>query len=258
METPPPFHGYQGQPAPQRPKSNGLVILFAILGVLVVCCGIPTAVIGFGLFKVGKGAMSFVGCFGNSAMMSKALAAYEKDHNGKLPSAATWQTDIAPYFKVDQKMKDSPFSFWDAKGEWSCEDKDGKTGFAFNSDLSEKVAAEVQKQDPQAVAIFEVRSVAFNQSKKYEKQDFSTSPKFMGELMKERRGWLHVRADGVLMLREKSGKLVEIKNGEYNFDNGGFNGNVTIGDDDENSPKGAKVKVNSGGGSNDSEGDNSN
>lgn len=255
MQTPPPFHGYEGQMPPKKPKTNGIVILFAVLGVLLICCGLPAGLIGYGGFKIFKGATSIGGCFGNVSLMTEALEGYQAAHNGKLPNAKTWQTDIAPYFKTTKKMKDSPIAIWTPTGEWSCEEGGVKTGFAFNSDLSGQNGAEVAKKNPEAIAIFETKEVGFNQASTYKPLPFNESPKIFSDFTNERRGWLLVTPDAHMAIIKKSGKMSKMSKGAVNMDSG-FNFDVN---DEQDSGSGVKVKTSFGSdSSNDDKADNSN
>ena len=255
MQTPPPFHGYEGQMPPQKPKTNGIVILFAVLGVLLVCCGLPVGLLGYGGFKVFKGATSIGACFINTRTLAQALEDYEKAHDGKLPNAKTWQADLSPYFKPKDKLKNGPITIWKPNGEWSCEEGNVKTGFAFNSDLSEKVASDVVKNNPEAVAIFETTTVAFNQSSSYKPLPFVQSPKVFSDFSNEHRGWLLVTPDAVLAVLKKSGKIDKVRDGDFESDNG-FNFKM---DDGETPSSGIKVKTSLGSeSSNDDKADNSN
>ncbi len=195
MQTPPPFHGFEGQPAPQKRKTSAVVIIFAVLGVLLLCCGLPVGVIGFYGYKGFNGAMKMGGCVANVNFMKAALQEYSKQHDGKLPNAKTWQTDIGKYFESGKKTEGSPITIWKAGGEWSCEDNGVKTGFMFNEALSERKMSEVTKANPEAVAIFETKTVSFNQSGPLVKLPFSESPKFMGEFTDQRRGWMLIDAE---------------------------------------------------------------
>ena len=210
MQTPPPFHGYEGQPpAPMKKKNNTVLVIFAILGALLLCCGLPVGAVVFYGFKFGKGAMSMVGCMVNVESMKVALREYSKAHDGKLPNAKTWQADIGKYFVVDKDMKDMPLTtIWKPGGEWSCEGSGVKTGFMFNEALSEKKIEEVTKANPEAIAIFETKTVAFNQAGPFKKLRFGESPKFMGEVTDERRGWLLIDAEAKDVYRiDKNGKM---------------------------------------------------
>jgi hypothetical protein len=250
MQTPPPFHGYEGQPpAPQKKKTNTVVILFAVLGVLLVCCGLPIGAISYFGFKGFKGGMAIAGCMANVNSMKVAMHEYSKAHDGKLPNAETWQTDIGKYFKVSKDMEGAPFAMWKSGGEWSCEESGIKTGFMFNADLSDQKVSDVIKKNPDAIAIFETKTVAFNQSGPYKLLPYAESPKIMGDFLKERRGWMMIDADSTnVYTLDKKGRRIP-----FNMNSGkggdGFNFNMDTNSDDE------KKKSSS---SDDSKDDNSN
>ena len=226
MQTPPPFNRPpEGQyyQQPQKPKKNALLIVFAVLGVLGICCALPLGAIGYFGFKGFQGSVGMISCYANSAMMSKALKDYSAANNGKLPPAATWQTDIAKYFKVDKDMKETPFKIWTSGGEWSCGSEGSKTGFMYNSEFAGKVAADVAKSNPETPVIFETKTVAFNQTGKYKVLPFEESPKLLDSIdqVKERRGWILVTADARLGAINKKGKFKGISNGAnsgFDFD----------------------------------------
>lgn len=223
MQSPPPFHGYETQ-QPKKPKTNGIVILFAVLGVLLICCGGPVAFFGYYGTKVVRQAMDIGGCFANVGSMKNALRQYQKAHDGKMPDAKTWQADISKYMATDKDMEGAPIKFWTAKGEWSCEENGVKTGFAFNEELSGKKVADIVKANPDAVAIFEVKTVAFNQSAKYKELPFAESPKIMSTFTNERRGWLLITAEAdKLYVRDKKGDLHEFDGSSGRKRGNGFN-----------------------------------
>ena len=243
MQTPPPFHGYEGQPSPQKPKSNVAIIIFAILGVLLVCCGLPLGVAGYFGFKGFKGAMAIGGCMANVSEMQQALHKYSADHNGKMPNANTWQTDLGKYFTVNKDAEGAPIKFWKPGGEWSCEEGTQKTGFMFNQDLSEKKVTDVKKNNPDAIAIFETKTVAFNQVGKYAPLPFAESPKIFGDFTDKRRGWLLVSPDANdIYIQDKSGHLQRFNLNDSRGKGNGFNFNIdsnsdSSGSNDSNSSK---------------------
>lgn len=253
MQSPPPFHGYEGQPAPQKPKTNGLVILFAVLGVLLVCCGLPLAFFGYFGYKGFRSAMDMGGCYMNASLMSRALDDYVRAHDGKLPNAKTWQADLAPYFKAGKDVKDSPIKIWKGDGEWSCEEGGTKTGFAFNTDLSEKKVADLIKANPYTIAIFETKQVAYNQNSKFVELPRSESPKIMGGMIDERRGWILLTPDGHMVVKDKHGKYKKLSKNDFDMGGGSFE----VDTDEDKS--GVKVKTSlSSGSTNESKDDNSN
>jgi hypothetical protein len=188
-----------------KPKKNPLVIVFAILGVLTLCCGLPLGFVGYFGFKGIKAGVGMGQCAVNVKLMSDALKGYAAANGGKLPPAATWQTDLAKYFKVEKDMKDlddlkgSPIEFkiWTANGEWSCGQQE-KTGFAFNESLAGKAIEDVMKSSAKTPVIFETNKVAFNQHSKYVPVDNSKGPLMLEGMGDARRPWFLVMADGAI------------------------------------------------------------
>jgi hypothetical protein len=257
MQTPPPFHGYEGMPQPPKRKNNTVVILLAVLGGLLICCGLPMGIVGYFGFKGFKGAMQIGGCVANVNMMKQALRDYSAAHDGKLPSAKNWQAEIGKYLVATKDMDSAPMTFWKAGGEWSCEDNGIKTGFMFNQALSEKKVSDAIKADPDAIAIFETKSVAFNQSGPIVKLPFAESPKVFGEFTDKRRGWLLVDAQGAnVYTYNVKGKRVPFTIDDMNMKSskkGGFN--ISI---DSNSTSDDSKDSKDSTDSNDSKEDNSN
>jgi hypothetical protein len=223
MQSPPPFHGYETQ-QPKKPKTNGVVILFAVLGVILICCGAPVVFFGYYGTKAVRQAMDMGGCFINVDSMKRALRDYQKANDGKLPDAKTWQADISKYLETSKDMEGSPIKMWSPKGEWACEESGVKTGFAFNEDLSGKKVADVVKANPDAIAIFEVKTVAYNQSAKYKELPFAESPKMMSTFTNERRGWLLIGAEAEkVYAKDKKGVLREFDASSGRRRGNGFN-----------------------------------
>jgi hypothetical protein len=244
MQTPPPFQSYESQPAPKKPKTSAVVIIFAILGVLLVCCGAPLGIAGYFGFKGFKGAMAIGGCMANVTEMRQALGKYSAAHDGKLPSAATWQKDIGKYL-ADKDTKDAPMKFWKAGEEWSCEEGGAKTGFMFNDELSGKKVSDVVKANPDAIAIFETKTVGFNQAGKLVKLPFNESPKILSDFLKERRGWMLIDADASTLKTwdEKDGHLKTFDMNMKNGKNGkSFNFNMDSNTDSNSSKDSANSK----------------
>lgn len=235
---------------PQKPKTSAVVIICIILGVLLVCCGLPIGIGGFYGMKGFKGAMAIGGCMTNAEAMQKALHQYSAEHDGKLPSASTWQSDLGKYLVFDKDSEDSPLKMWKKDGEWSCEESGNKTGFMFNEALSEKKVADVTKTDPNAIAIFETKTVARNQSGPLVILPLNESPKFFGEFTDQRRGWILIDAKGSTMLTKDAAG--NIKKFDMNFESNGRHKNgVNITIDSNSDSKGSKD-------SGDSKDDNSN
>lgn len=213
---PPPFNPYEQ--SSKKSKKSPWVIVFVILGILLVCCGLP--VIGAGVFgaKAFKGAMKMGGCIANTDRMAEALRKYAENNNGKLPKASEWQVSLAKYFPaVTEDMKQAPMDFWSAEGEWSCSEGDGKTGFAFNSKMSEK-SIKGLKLGEANVAIFETNEVKKNNHSEYKPLDFKLSPLVLGGMsgtVDEHRGWMIVDASGDTYFIGKDGKPTKTSMNKY-------------------------------------------
>ena len=187
----------------------------------------------------------------NVETMRSALQSYESAHDGKLPNASTWQTDIGKYWHMDKDTENAPMQIWKPGGEWTCDDGKEKTGFMFNEEMSGKSVSQVLKNNPQAVAIFETKTSVFNQAGKFETMPFDQSPKIFGEFTDKRRGWIFLPVDGSRLLsRNKSGKII---NFDFNSkkDKNGFSFDINS---DSSDSKGSKSSDDSS----DSKNDNSN
>lgn len=205
---PPPFN--QPYEQAKKPKKNPVLILFAVLGVVLVCCGAPIGFMGYFGYKGFQGAMSMGGCAINASRLATAIEDYSKANNGKLPKADQWQTALSKYMPaLDKKEKDAPIKFWTADGEWSCEEDGVKSGFVFNSNYSEKNIKDIKGEEP-LVVVFESTKVGFNKNEPYKAQPYELSPKVMGGLggIKERRGWYVITTKGEVESIGKDGKIV--------------------------------------------------
>ena len=193
METPPTY-------APPKKSNTGLIIGL-VLGGIAICCIGGVALIGFFGFSFFKNTIApMAECMISYEAVSGALDDYAKANNGKLPSAAAWQDEMAPFVEkrlASVKKENAPFKLMDPKSEWSCTMGDKKTGMAFNSSFAGKSLADAQKDD--SVVIFEIEQIGRNITQAYAHRDKSTSPKLMGE----RRGWITIHAAGGLQMGDK-------------------------------------------------------
>jgi hypothetical protein len=190
MQAPPPYI------APQPKNKTGLIIAI-VLGVLFVCCGLPTMLAGGGLWFGWNKMKGTMGCAISFAVVRQALDEYVADHNGKLPPAAKWQDEIRPYYakaltsgkkgssngnEAEQVMK--LMEVMPADGDWGCTNEKNQTGMAFNSVLSGKKLAEIK--DRSTVLIFEVPDRGKNLNRPYKELDKASSPM----VFNSHRGWL--------------------------------------------------------------------
>ena len=162
--------------------------MFIILGVAGVCC------LGF----IGLAVFGGVKLWGNFAPQLECVIAFTEvqtavldyaDKEGHLPNAEKWQDEVAPYLKSLQEVtgKDQgPFKAMAPDVEWCCENpKSGRTGMAFNAELSGKKLSEIKNPESTAL-IFEVEKVGRNLTEPYKPRPQFSSPQILGE----HRGWI--------------------------------------------------------------------
>lgn len=190
VNTPPPFA------APNLPpkKSNApLIIVIVVLCVVVPCA----LLIGVGYYvaqQFGKTFTPMIGCMMMYDGVRDSVEEYAKEHDGKLPNAATWQDDVRPYYakwREKAPQQAGPFKPPAAEGDWSCKFGDKVTGISFNSDLAGKKWDEI-KTPHETILLFEIEQVMKNAHAPYKERSDSSSPKFMGES----RGWLEMPVEG--------------------------------------------------------------
>jgi hypothetical protein len=191
-EMPPPYH--PDMPRPAKKSNTGLIIAI-VIGAVALMCIVPIVIAGFAMFGVYKSAKPTIECFAAFDHVRQAIKDYAKDNDGKLPSAATWEDDIRPYFKKvaeSDRGEMGPFNAMKVEGPWGCEGQNkSRTGMAFNIDLSGKKLGDIK--DPRStVLVFEVEQPGRNLHEKYKPRPKETSPKILGEY----RGWVKVRVEG--------------------------------------------------------------
>jgi len=196
MESPPPY--YSGQK-----KSNVGLIVGIIIGVVCVCCILPIAgLTGLGFWGFGK-LKGMVGCSIAFSNLQRAVQDYAQEHDGKLPQAATWQTDVRPYFEKEaaRHAKEQQMFTNGPADSAGCTNGDSPpTGIAFNSDLSGKKISDV-KDALNTIMLFEVPKTGSNLTEPYKAQSFETSPRMLGN----QRGWYVCGIDGRIELIGRNG-----------------------------------------------------
>lgn len=196
VSQPPPF-------APQGPvpaKKNNTALILVIIFVAFACVCVLPAVL---LYNVGRFALKeglpMAQCGIAFEHVRDALNEYAKEHDGKLPPAATWQDDVRPYYKkIAEKAKDElgPIEPMDANGPWGCTQKSGSTGIAFNEALGGKKLADIEKPD-ETPLIFEVEQPSPNAHETFEERPKETGPM----IMNEHRDWIVVYVKGSKTMR---------------------------------------------------------
>ena len=204
METPPPYN------PPQKRKSNALV--WWIVGIACLCCVVPGLLLGgasiWGLNKFkGLG-----GCTLAYNDLSKAIQAYEADHDGKLPHANNWQDEVRSYYRKAMTSANDrgPLSEMSPEGDWGCMDSEGgMSGMAFNTDVSGKKLVDIK--DPESTTmVFETEHPSKNQHQKYSPQPFLSSPLMIGKI---HRGWMELPVAGPPVMVGQYGNKVPIRTG---------------------------------------------
>lgn len=200
MDSPPPY--YAGQK-----KSNVGLIVAIILGVVCVCCILP--LIGFGgLAWWGFGKVKgMVGCSITLTNLESAVQDYADAHDGKLPNAKTWQTDIRSYYESEvKKHAKEQQMFTGGSQEVGCtNDNAAPTGIAFNTELSGKKQSDIK--DPNStVMLFEVSKTGSNLNEPYKPQPFDSSPFMLGS----KRGWYICVASGRVQLVGRRGLRTDV------------------------------------------------
>lgn len=180
------------------------MIILIIFLVLFLVCGVGA----YALWQLGQGALrmtsSIIGCTMSFEMSHKASLAYAKEHGGKLPDAAKWQEQIAPYYKrleskmfaSNKELKDNPFFKFepgDITKPLPCDFGEPTTTITYNADLSGKVLDSI-KDPTGTVMFFEGLEAVTNANGVYKERSKKDSPKIMGSP----REWLdwHVNQEG--------------------------------------------------------------
>jgi len=169
------------------------VVLIILFLVCIPCVGLVAVLSYFGFNLFGK-AMNMGSCALAFEDVRAAVMRYVESHDGTMPNAATWQVDVAPYYKkIIETQKDlGPLKTMPPDGQWGCKlDDEQMTGIAFNADLSGKKLKDIE--NPYGVVLlFEIDKPAMNASAPYKRRDRSTWPKFFGQP----REWLEVTIEG--------------------------------------------------------------
>ena len=150
--------------------------------------------------------------------LGKSVNDYSAEHDGKLPSADDWITELAPYYakqvkkfttKNGEKLSDNPFvgsMFPDTtlKGPVQCVMTDtSKTELVFNADLSNAIEKEI-KNAGETPLFFEVNASWPIKAMPSKDRPTGKGPKIMNEA----RDWMVIFADG--KMKDPSGKEIDI------------------------------------------------
>lgn len=194
MESPPNF-------SPPKQNKTGLIIGLVIGGV-VLCCIVPIGgIAGLGFWGYGK-AKGMIQCTLTATLLSEATRDYTRANGGKLPDAAKWNQQLAPYYsKQAEELKDSPFKATDLSNGANCDSDGTITGLAYNVDLSGKNLKQIKDQ-VSTIVFFEIGKTGPNLSAKYARQPKETSPMIFGK----HRGWTEATLSGEITIDGKRSK----------------------------------------------------
>lgn len=197
--TPPAFN-----PA-QRQRSGKNIWVWLVLAVVFFCI---LVIVGFyfvmkSLIGTATGIMA---CAVNGELATNAVLAYAIEHDGQLPNAETWQTEVMPNY---ERLYDKRGDFFDTENfpDWFSVDtaKPGsvltcnpagpnETGFAFNAALSGQNIDDIGDLHD-VVLIWETTSPMFNASGDPSgRSDDNQALK----LFNESRSWMDYMASGDL------------------------------------------------------------
>lgn len=203
MEAPPPYM------PPVKKRNTGLIVGLIIGGVLLCCIGPIALIFGGGLFLFNKG-KEIAQCQFAFEDLRDSMRSYAAEHNGKLPPAANWQDEIAPYYEKTIATSRSSeerqmIGVMPSSGVWGCGDgSGGKTGIAYNDDVAGKELTKVETSAD--IVLFEIRQATQNAHSKYAKQSDANAPKIFGSP----RGWFLVRMTGKPVLIVKGRETSDI------------------------------------------------
>jgi hypothetical protein len=204
MQTPPPFREAPNYNPGVPKKSNTGLIIGIVVGVLVLCCGLPTigSMLLFGKVKDGIGGLA--ACASNSETLSNALKSYAAANDGKIPPAASWKQDLSKYMVANSKemegMEVLGAKAWGPNDDWTCKEGDVSTRWVMDPKFGGKLLKDAGTSE---VILFESAAVKGQLIATYKPEDFKTSPKVMGI---ENRGF-YVITSGGLNTVGKSGSL---------------------------------------------------
>ncbi len=195
-ETPPPFR-IPSPPTPPRQGADVTKTCLLVGGVLGGLCLVG----GVGMFFMVRGVWGevskTVACTTTFEVSRTALLAYAKVNDGKLPAAATWQTDIKPYYDrlaTKMEMNELPKEFRPhaSTEAFTCGGKGAPTNIAFNKAIGGKKLTEIENPTKTPL-LFETPTPAkVNLTEDFVERPKSQAPK----MMQSERNWIVFYVEG--------------------------------------------------------------
>jgi hypothetical protein len=203
---PPPYY----ETAPKKKGISPWAIVGIIGFLVVIPCGLLIASGAFFANFFNKQMTPAMKCMVTISTARKALRSYANANSGKLPNAATWQTDIKPYFKAAESGdEDVPFDIVHGAGDvWECKAGDRTTAIYFNSELSEKILKDLKNPEKTIIVFEDDGQAKLNNAKPYVARPKTEAPKnrFGGS------DWMRAPVEGEVMgfggaFEDKDGKI---------------------------------------------------
>lgn len=188
-------------PTLRHGRVNWLLLTLGALALMCLCCG-------GGVFYCSRNAMPMAGCLITYSLAEQAISEYARKHDGNLPPAANWQSELAPYYTKYAAKADTPkgnpfvnIEIADITKPLGCYDGSRATsGMAYNTEVAGKKLHQIK--DRTTPIFFEVPTASLNQAMKYAEQDVSKAPTMFGQS----RGWFLVTVDGQTLMLTKDGR----------------------------------------------------
>ncbi len=167
---------------------------FWAIGVgLAIFCLAPVGCFVAGAVATRRALAPTTGCALTLDALRGALRGYAEAHDGRLPPAATWQTDLAPYYDRaragafrPQRSDESPR----ADEPWECQKAPEATALVFNAALGGRKISELTEPERQVV-VFEAGGAAeVNRNAAFDPARVGLSPKTFGM----HRAWYGISA----------------------------------------------------------------
>lgn len=132
------------------------------------------------------------GCAFSVDAISKALRGYAAEHEGRLPAAERWQTDLRPYYeraRAEAGPAAGALGLAAPDEPWGCGAGPERTGLVFNSLVGGRKIAEMERPEQQVV-VFERPGSGTDRSAAFEPREVGPSPRVAGAT----RAWFGISA----------------------------------------------------------------
>lgn len=179
----------------KKPKNNTLLIVLIIFVVLFLCCGGLIFFGGFVGMTAWRETKGLIHCSAAFQDLHEVVEQYALEHEGKLPPADRWQSELEPYYEARrEEYSEMPLLQAMPKGQpWGCYDAKGKpeSGIVYNIEVAEQT---FETLPGDKVLFFEVPPPPqMNQSLPYT-PPAQPAPTILGQ----KRKWLYITRDSTM------------------------------------------------------------